>query len=1214
MTLIEFDLNTKINMVIQNHSTTEHDMSRRASLNLLRKVFPNSEIYYTRTGHAKPQERCLEANPDAKLYMVYQNSEKDRMYMAFPTAEAFVVPYMKNLAFTPEARFFELLTDTCNPKMNFDMDYSLDDHEKITEKEALALALELFEKMSSEYLKHELDLSLFRITTATKDNKISIHTTYASEMRFKSSAHHNVFVKTYSEQMKALGLDLGIYHKNRCMRVLGSTKFGEERYLFAKARNGKKLNRKKINLAEYLISAYAATPTYFEVPDPLEHIERAKPRSKSAKANLGANLPDDVKFAIELFKQCADSKSQDTENIKSWEQNPDGSYFVNFYRATSGYCSICDRTHDNDNCVGLLVDPPNNKIFHRCNRSKEHVKEHKTLRSDKQQHVRFLGHLRNLVGEQDVEAEELESSEEDTSFTAKTLKKALSVDLVKMEDKMTEDFEKIGAVVHKYDMHFCGHNMDAFLGSTATIVAHKADMGLGKTVAVAKLLAAEATANPESRGISLTNRQSLSKQMNRTLADGGVPGAVCYLDFKKETKETKETKDPWKLDEPEYRYMGISPESLFKMQLAKNKRKYLLETLLIDEVDAAMQQFTGDTFKNRPGSSVSWKKFELYVQGAKRIIIMDANLTAEHVEWLQKIRGRLHETVDVFWNQRQNLKDRELKITSSFYDVVMQAGKDLEANRKIMVAANIGTDSLRAIRDTLQLHVEQDNVGQRQKVLLICRETLHEADVKEALADPKGTWHKYAGIVYSPSMESGVSYDVPDVIHRVYAIFSNFTSIANSAAQMLNRCRHPIDKTVLCSVVQRNNNIGPLSQDGIFKHLQANQEHLDSVRKEVAKLTENAGIDYDMNEQNIRVMKKNSYMKLYLRNEAVRNESLTFFLYQFMMIHRLSGYKVSKYEHGMDPESYEATVKKYKKLIKLMRTVNDFDQAEVIAKSINIDEAKAKALSKKIENNEATQEELHQIKKFNTLDTYSLEADALPTTEGIKTYWFLKYGQPQTKAHYRAQNRVFGHKNFGEALDRLKAKEQDAERKRLIGLTEREDLVDADLTLRGVMTQTTRKPKYQRYKLLLGWLAKFGVTELNSARELSPAKMSKTLLAIHAEIVKKPKRVQSVLNKQKRAIKHITELVPEDDKFRQRILEFVNGSLSKEFGVRMGKRSKHDDTYILHNSYLDLKDDMPRFDVDRSDEAWVPKLGQSSEVADAEDDGDETSDGEDLGF
>ena len=64
----------------------------------------------------------------------------------------------------------------------------------------------------------------------------------------------------------------------------------------------------------------------------------------------------------------------------------------------------------------------------------------------------------------------------------------------------------------------------------------------------------------------------------------------------------------------------------------------------------------------------------------------------------------------------------------------------------------------------------------------------------------------------------------------------------------------------------------------------------------------------------------------------------------------------------------------------------------------------------------------------------------------------------------------------------------------------------------------------------------------------------------------------------------------------------------------MGKRSKHDDTYILHNLYLDLKDDMPRFDVDRSDEAWVPKLGQGYEVPDAEDDGDETSDGEDLGF
>jgi hypothetical protein len=84
------------------------------------------------------------------------------------------------------------------------------------------------------------------------------------------------------------------------------------------------------------------------------------------------------------------------------------------------------------------------------------------------------------------------------------------------------------------------------------------------------------------------------------------------------------------------------------------------------------------------------------------------------------------------------------------------------------------------------------------------------------------------------------------------------------------------------------------------------------------------------------------------------------------------------------------------------------------------------------------------------------------------------------------------------------------------------------------------------------------------------------------------------------------------------MLEFVNGSLAKEFGVRIGKKSLHDETFILHNPYLDLKDDMPRFDLNHTDDDWIPKLGYTSlesftNYEDA-DGGDETSEGEDLGL
>ena len=1206
-------------MTIQLESTHKEDiMSRRTSLTLLRSVFPGVEVFYTREGHTQPQDKCIKANPDAKLFMAYQNSQKDRMYMAFSQIEDFIVPYMQKMAFKPEARFFEIITSGCN--MFFDMDL---ENPEITEKEAISKALDLFARMSLEQLNKELDSSKFRITTATKEGKISVHFNYCDEMGFESSTHQGLFIKDYKEELKALGIDLGVYTSNRCMRILGSTKYGEERYLYPKDNNGVKLNRKKINPADYIISN---TSGNISIKSPLlekidtkcdcdgkcefcinddesdwAHLDNiwgneeqneildsvhancmrqikfdVKSGKRKAKTDLISDeitkLPKEIKFALDLFKEDKDSESQDLDRLKSYEKNDDGSYFVNFYRKSPGHCSICNRTHDNDNCVGLLVDIPNNKIFHRCNRSKDYVKSAEVQ-------VRYLGKLNNIEPKENI------------SVITKTLERVLAMDVKKIEAKITTDFEKI-ATVHKYDAKYCGDNMTQFLASKATIMAHKADMGLGKTVAVAQILAHEASLNPKSRGISITNRQSLSKQMNRTLSDGGVLGAVCYLDFKKES-------EPWKLDSPEYRYMGISPESLYKMNLAKNKREYLLDTLLIDEIDSAMQQFTGDTFRNRPSSGLSWRKFESYVRETKRIIIMDANLTAEHVKWIQKIRSKDEETVDVFWNQRQNLKGRKLEITGSQLDIMVCAGKDLEAGRKIMIASNIGTDNLKAIKDTLQ----KKTTG---TILLICRDTLHEEAVKSALANPVDTWHNYAGIIYSPSMESGVSYDVPNVIHRVYAIFSNFTSIANSAAQMVNRCRAPIDKTLMCSIAQTNNNIGPTTEEEIFKHLHANQEHLESVGKEVKSLTENTGVDYDINEQNIKVLKKNSYMKLYLRNEALRNKSLSNFLLQFLLIHHTAGYEITKY---IPIESEEQLTGEYKTLISEAKKINTKTEAETVSKAVDIDADQTKNIAKKIENHEATQDEIHQIKKRNLIGLYDIKPASLPIEDDKNTDWFEKFGQRKVKSHYRAHKRIYGKQNFGEALTSLKLREQEIEKNRIINLVSREDTDSKDRIIYNTMTQTNRRLKYKPYEVLLGWLAKFGIQSLDSKIELTSDEILKTVIIVHKDIIKKQKNIKAVLNKTKSKMSQIIDLDPDDDKFKKRMLEFINGAISSEFGITIKKKSKHEEIYYLHNKYHTSSEIIPRFAfAGVLDKEYIPKLSIDAEI----NYDDDTSEGEDL--
>jgi hypothetical protein len=158
------------------------------------------------------------------------------------------------------------------------------------------------------------------------------------------------------------------------------------------------------------------------------------------------------------------------------------------------------------------------------------------------------------------------------------------------------------------------------------------------------------------------------------------------------------------------------------------------------------------------------------------------------------------------------------------------------------------------------------------------------------------------------------------------------------------------------------------------------------------------------------------------------------------------------------------------------------------------------------------------------------------------------------------------------------------------------------------MAETTRRPKFQLYTILLGWLGKFGIESLDSMITLTPEEIHKILTKIHKDIVKKPKPIKAILNKKKQAMTHIISLDPDDDKFKKCMLEFINGKLSSEFGVRIGKRSNNEDTYILHNPYVKKKD-FPRFAIGQ-DASYIPKL--IGPVSLDYDSGDETSDGEDI--
>lgn len=120
-------------------------------------------------------------------------------------------------------------------------------------------------------------------------------------------------------------------------------------------------------------------------------------------------------------------------------------------------------------------------------------------------------------------------------------------------------------------------------------------------------------------------------------------------------------------------------------------------------------------------------------------------------------------------------------MTDAKEDVIRLVKTKLDDNKKSYIACNNSCASILTIRDLLQIHKPS------AKILVICTDTLLRPEVEDALVNPNTTWGEYDVVLCSPSVQSGVSYDVKDTFDSIFGIFGNSTNSSGDACQMLHR-------------------------------------------------------------------------------------------------------------------------------------------------------------------------------------------------------------------------------------------------------------------------------------------------------------------------------------------------------------------------------------------------------------------------------------------
>jgi hypothetical protein len=1156
----------------------------------LNKIFKTSEVYNRAgKGTEKPQERCFQENPDAKLYMSYQPSTTNRYYIAFPTIKEFLKSYLTNVAFNEDSCFYEIIKEDCSPKMYMDIDCPRSEANP-DEKTVLKKFIQALQMLTKKYLDHKLKTKDFKITKSSNASKISLHLVYDSPVRFSSIAQHKAFmnIPQVKEALSNTGVDFGVYTKNRAMRIYGSTKAGQGRYLEACTIKGETIDRslgltpngrnRWKAIQPYMITDVSKASKYFQSITIEETPTKRNPSKRTTdKRQIIKQDDEHVQRALDLFGLTDEAKNfgVSPKSINTTE----GFIEVALTRVASSHCKLCERVHDNDNTAYLFVCIDDNKVFQKCFKSSG-----KSI---------FIGNIK-----EDTEAEytEVQMTEPETKQTV--IERAITTSTKgKYEEfasKMAREFERVGAKVINYNQKRCSHET-RLVDSKATIIGSKANQGSGKTYSSAERVVKHLN-TPDKRVLITSFRISLTEQL-KTEKYNAVDGLVSYRD------------NGVKLNNAISK-MIVQPESFHRIQWTKQGREYLLDEFVIDEVSQVIKQLTSKTFRNQPNAKHSWKKFKHLVKGAKTLHLMDANLEPKHIKFFKDIRDK-NDDIDVYWNHYRNFKDRSICLLNNELDIIRLAQSELKQNKRIYIACNGSTEKIRAVADYLKHSTEKE-----KKVLMITRETLHLKEVIEATKKPNEQWGKYDAVIVSPSIQSGVSYDKKNTFDTVYGMFRNHTSTSHDAGQMLNRIRHPTNSKMYVSVVMSNNNVGNTAESGIVEALRKNNEHTNTVNRELAQI-----IDYEIDDYGFNMYARNDFFRLYLKNETETNRNLQFFLWEFVKQHHYDGFKMEAFDAlgsellpEKDEKTHTAITKVVRRALKVIKDKHKTQDSIAIAEAINISNEEIEAIVNKLsKNNEVQENEILELKKANTLKIYGLKPDDLEYNEDVENApWFKLYGEKKHKKVYMNQKLTFSKRTFSEVLRDIKAFEIKRAKNQLTDSFDPntgEPLIEGDdMSLKGAIDLINTENRYARWKLLMSWLETLGFDSLKpTTTGIKRHDILKGITNIHSNIRKRPSDVIRILGKKKYKIEALNTMKQEADNFLEKMLKFVNGSFLSEYGITITRNKVNlKDGYVLNNKYLTEGNDI-RFTLLPNDKSYIPKL----KTEDVED-GYETEEGEDI--
>ena len=213
-----------------------------------------------------------------------------------------------------------------------------------------------------------------------------------------------------------------------------------------------------------------------------------------------------------------------------------------------------------------------------------------------------------------------------------------------------------------------------------------------------------------------------------------------------------------------------------------NTAKY--DLIMLDEVESLLRQFNSQTtFSKNTNTRDTFEYLEELLTVSDKIISLDGDLNNRSYHFVQQFGE------GIYLENLTTKNNKQITITQDedFYskDII----KSLKKKQKIVICS-LATDIIKKYTDII------NNNFPNLKVMYYTGKSDNKIK-KVDFKDVNTSWVNYDVIMYTPTIEAGVSFEVLNHFNKIYGIINTNSCCQQAFFQMLSRVRNPKSNQIL---------------------------------------------------------------------------------------------------------------------------------------------------------------------------------------------------------------------------------------------------------------------------------------------------------------------------------------------------------------------------------------------------------------------------------